>query len=224
MRSSTRRPARRWESRSPSTSWWRRSSPTWRRSAKQRGVSSTGSAMAIDEGVEPADEALGDGEALLRRHRHGGHDRGRPDPRRLRLHEGVPGRAHDARREDHADLRGHAGDPANRDRPRDGARGAIARSSPGSASRSPWPRGLPPCARASSPGSPRALRTSRRRRASDARARRPPSPRGWTPKRLARIARSDRAFIGPIPGSASRRRSRSSPLSASSQTRSARPP
>ena len=43
-------------------------------------------------------------------------------------------------------------------------------------------------------------------------------------ERLPRIASSDRAFIGPIPGSPSRRRSRSSPLSASSQTRSACPP
>ena len=49
-------------------------------------------------------------------------DRGRPDPRWLRLHQGVPGRALHARREDHADLRGHAGGAATRDRPRDAAR------------------------------------------------------------------------------------------------------
>ena len=51
-----------------------------------------------------------------------GHDRGRPDPRRLRLHQGVPGRALHARRQDHADLRGDAGGAATRDRPRDAAR------------------------------------------------------------------------------------------------------
>ncbi len=66
-----------------------------------------------------ADEDLRDGEALLHRRGNGGHDRRRADPRRLRLHAGVPGRAHDARREDHADLRGHEPDPAARDRARD---------------------------------------------------------------------------------------------------------
>ena len=45
--------------------------------------------------------------------------RGDPDPRRLRLHEGVPGRALLPRREDHRDLRGHERDPAARDRPLD---------------------------------------------------------------------------------------------------------
>ena len=49
--------------------------------------------------------------ACLRR-RDGGDDRRRPDPGRLRLHPGVPGRADDARRQDHADLRGHEPDPA----------------------------------------------------------------------------------------------------------------
>ena len=66
-----------------------------------------------------ADEGLGDGEAHVRRRRDGGHDRGGADPRRLRLREGVPGRAVHARREDHADLRGHAGGAAPRDRARD---------------------------------------------------------------------------------------------------------
>src|SRR4051794_31759013 len=42
--------------------------------------------------------------------------RGDPDPRRLRLHEGVPGRALLPRREDHGDLRGDERDPAARDR------------------------------------------------------------------------------------------------------------
>ena len=45
--------------------------------------------------------------------------RGDPDPRRLRLHEGVPGRALLPRREDHRDLRGDERDPAARDRPPD---------------------------------------------------------------------------------------------------------
>ena len=75
-----------------------------------------------------ADEGLGDGEAQVRRRRDGRHDRRGADPRRLRLHQGVPGRALHARREDHADLRGHAGDPAARDRPRDAAR--VARVPP----------------------------------------------------------------------------------------------
>ena len=39
-----------------------------------------------------------------------------PDPRRLRLHEGVPGRAVLPRREDHRDLRGHERDSAARHR------------------------------------------------------------------------------------------------------------
>src|SRR5262249_45710880 len=68
------------------------------------------------------DQVLGDGEALLHRRRHGRDHPGRPDPRRLRVHAGVPGRTHDARREDHADLRGHERDPADRDRARDAAR------------------------------------------------------------------------------------------------------
>ena len=36
-------------------------------------------------------------------------------------------------------------------------------------------------------------------------------PGGWTPKRLTRMAISERAFIGPMPGRSSRRRSRSWP-------------
>ena len=64
-------------------------------------------------------QALGDGEALRLRQRDVGDDRGRPGPRRLRLRQRVPGRAHDARRQDHPDLRGHERDPAPRDRPHD---------------------------------------------------------------------------------------------------------
>ena len=66
-----------------------------------------------------ADEGVRDGEALLLGRRDGRDDRRRADPRRVRLHAGVPGRADDARREDHADLRGHEPDPAPRDRARD---------------------------------------------------------------------------------------------------------
>src|SRR5204862_3609951 len=41
---------------------------------------------------------------------------GDPGARRLRLHEGISGRALLPRREDHRDLRGHERDPAARDR------------------------------------------------------------------------------------------------------------
>ena len=57
-------------------------------------------------------------EALRRGLRDGDHDRRRAGLRRLRLHQGVPGREADARREDHAALRGHVADPASGDRPR----------------------------------------------------------------------------------------------------------
>ena len=62
---------------------------------------------------------------MLRRRRDGGHDRGRADPRRLRLRQGIPRRAVHAGREDHADLRGHAGGAASRDRARDAPRVAC---------------------------------------------------------------------------------------------------
>ena len=45
-----------------------------------------------------------------------GHDRRGAGLRRVRLHEGVPGREADARREAVPDLRGHVADPAARDR------------------------------------------------------------------------------------------------------------
>src|SRR5918911_786120 len=61
-------------------------------------------------------------QALRRRHRDGGHHRRRAGVRRLRLHQGLPGREADARREDHAALRGHVADPA----PGHRARGAAA--------------------------------------------------------------------------------------------------
>ena len=57
-------------------------------------------------------------EALRIGLRDGDHRRRRAGLRRLRLHQGLPGREADARREDHAALRGHVADPAPRDRPR----------------------------------------------------------------------------------------------------------
>ena len=63
------------------------------------------------------------GEAVRLRRRAPPDRRGDPDPRRLRLHEGVPGRALLPRRQGHRDLRGHERDPAARDRPRAARRG-----------------------------------------------------------------------------------------------------
>ena len=57
-------------------------------------------------------------EAVRVRHGDEGHDRRGADLRRLRVHEGVPGREADARREALPDLRGDVPDPAARDRPR----------------------------------------------------------------------------------------------------------
>ena len=69
--------------------------------------------------------------------------RGDPDPRRLRLHQGVPRRALLPRREGHRDLRGHERDPAARDRPRAARRGRARRLD-----FAPWPprRGTAPSA------------------------------------------------------------------------------
>ena len=63
-------------------------------------------------------------EALRRRHRHEGHDRRRAGLRRVRLHQGVPGREAHARREAVPDLRGHVADPAAGDRRRSSCRAA----------------------------------------------------------------------------------------------------
>ena len=68
-------------------------------------------------GPSGARQVLLDGEGLLLGHRDGRDGRGGAGARRLRLRQGVPGRAHDERRQDHADLRGHQRDPAPRDRP-----------------------------------------------------------------------------------------------------------
>ena len=58
-----------------------------------------------------------DGEAVRRGHGDAGHRRRGADPRRLRIHQGLPGRALHARREDLSDLGGHRGDPAPGDQP-----------------------------------------------------------------------------------------------------------
>ena len=87
-------------------------------------------------------QVLGDGQAVLLRRGDEGHRRGRAGPGRLRLRQGVPGGADDARRQDHPDLRGHQRDPASRDRPdaagrsrcRDSRRPCAASCSP------PWRR------------------------------------------------------------------------------------
>ena len=60
-------------------------------------------------------------QALRRRLRDGGRHRRRAGLRRLRLHQGVPGREADARRQDHAAVRRHVADPAPRHRARDAA-------------------------------------------------------------------------------------------------------
>ena len=57
-------------------------------------------------------------EALRRGHGDEGDDGRGAGLRRVRLHEGVPGREADARREAVPDLRGHVADPAARDRQR----------------------------------------------------------------------------------------------------------
>ena len=62
------------------------------------------------------DEVLVVREAVRRRDGDEGDDERGPGLRRLRLHEGVPGREADARREAVPDLRGDVADPAARDR------------------------------------------------------------------------------------------------------------
>ena len=82
----------------------------------------------VAQGAGPAAHRGGrEGEALRVRDGAPPDGRGDPDPRRLRLHEGVPGRALLPRREDHRDLRGHERDPAARDRAL-GARAQEARA------------------------------------------------------------------------------------------------
>ena len=76
-----------------------------------RGLAEGAGPPAHGSGSEGEAVRLGDGATPDRR--------GDPGARRVRLHEGVPGRALLPRREDHRDLRGHERDPAARDRARD---------------------------------------------------------------------------------------------------------
>ncbi len=69
-------------------------------------------ARKCDENARRRHDLGRDGEAEVRRHRDERDDRRRAAAGRLRLLDGIPGRADDARREDHADLRRHAADPA----------------------------------------------------------------------------------------------------------------
>ena len=56
-------------------------------------------------------QAVRDGEAVCRRDRDEGCDRSRANPWRLRLHQGIQGRAVFPRRQDYGNLRRHLGDP-----------------------------------------------------------------------------------------------------------------
>ena len=95
-RSSTRRRARRWASRSPQHQLIQAKLADME--TRVRGRARAALPLRPDgrrgRRRARADEGLRAGEAVLRRRRDGRHDRGGPDPRRLRLHQGVPGRAH----------------------------------------------------------------------------------------------------------------------------------
>ena len=108
------------------------------------------SAVMLDKGQRNTLRLLAR-QALRRRRRDEGRHRRRAGLRRLRLHQGVPGREADARREDHAALRGHGADPAPRDRPRDAA--AAPRRGAGGRRRLETSPHHPP-ARDDGPGSP----------------------------------------------------------------------
>ena len=75
-------------------------------------------AARLKEAGKPAQRRGRAGQAVRLRRRPPPDRRGDPDPRRLRLHQGVPGRALLPRRQGHRDLRGHERDPAARHRPR----------------------------------------------------------------------------------------------------------
>ena len=114
-RSPTRRSARRSASRSPSSRRSRPSSPTWRPRSRRRGCSTYKAALLKDAGPQLHAHRRA-GEAQDRPPR-GARDRGgRADPRRLRLHRGVPGLPLLPRREDPHDRRGHRRGPADGDR------------------------------------------------------------------------------------------------------------
>ena len=93
--------------------------PDRRHGDEDRGVAAALLAGGVDDRQRDArDAAVLVREALRRGHLHGGHDRCGAGVRRLRVHEGVPGREADARRQAVPDLRGHFADPAARDRAR----------------------------------------------------------------------------------------------------------
>ena len=75
------------------------------------------SATMLDSGERNTLDLLAR-QALRRGRRDEGRHRRRADLRRVRLHQGLPGREALPRREDHAALRGHLPDPAPGDRPR----------------------------------------------------------------------------------------------------------
>ena len=112
VRASTRSSARRSACRSRSTRRCSSCSPRWRSPTRRRACSATRPRWAIDSGtpdsiVSSYAKAYGADAAMRVSHRR------RADLRRLRLHQGVPGREADARREAAADLRRHQPDPAH---------------------------------------------------------------------------------------------------------------
>ncbi len=125
----TRRSGRRSATRSPSSRRSSTSSRTCRWRSTRRGCSRYRAAWLKDQG-RPHTEAGREGEALRLRDGAPPDGRGDPDARRLRLHEGVPGRALLPRREDDRDLRGHERDPAARDRARAARRPETCRGVP----------------------------------------------------------------------------------------------
>src|SRR5262249_19370586 len=88
-----------------------------RRRHEDRGVAASDVSRGVFEGHRPPHDArVGHREALCERGRRPRRRRLRPDPRRLRVRERLPGREILPRREAAPDRRGHERDPAARDR------------------------------------------------------------------------------------------------------------
>ena len=121
-RPATPRSATRSAARSPGSARSSRSSPTCRPRSR-RPARSTWRAARLKEAGHPHTVEGAQAKLFASARRAPPDRRGDPDPRRLRLHEGVPRRALLPRREGHRDLRGHERDPAARDRPRAARRG-----------------------------------------------------------------------------------------------------
>ena len=85
---------------SASTRWCSGCSPTWRRRSRRPGLLTWRAAWLKDAG-QPYGAGGGHGQAVRVRDGHEGDHRRHPGPRRLRLHQGVPGRALLPRRQDH---------------------------------------------------------------------------------------------------------------------------